>query len=69
MSEKKKFIKSAIKRPGALSKRADKEGKTVNQQADYDMKKGTPLEKKQANFYLGVLKESSKKRKKSSLMK
>lgn len=53
----KNFIQSAIKRPGALTKRAKKEGRTVNEQAKVDVKSGTPLQKRQGNFYLKVLKK------------
>jgi hypothetical protein len=52
-----KFISSAIKRPGSLTKRAEKNKNTVDEQAKEDIKKGTPLQKKQANFYFKVLKK------------
>ena len=57
MKKIKYFISKAIKRPGALTKRAEKNKKTVDQQAKEDVKTGTPLQKKQANFYLKVLKK------------
>jgi hypothetical protein len=58
------FIASAIKRPGALTRRA-KSGKkrSVHGQARHDMKHGTTLQKRQASFYLNVLKPASRKRK------
>ena len=73
MAEKKKKpkldIQSAIKRPGALTKRAEKHGRTIDQQARVDMKSGTKLEKEQADFYLTKLKPIIKNnKKKKSLM-
>lgn len=59
-----KFIQSAIKRPGALTARANRNGRSVNAQARYDKTHGSTLAKRQAGFYLGVLKPASKKRKK-----
>lgn len=59
------FIKSAIKRPGALTKRAKSGTKrSVHAQAQHDMKHGTTLHKRQASFYIHVLKPASKRRKK-----
>jgi len=60
-----KFIQSAIKRPGALTRRAKRGTKrSVHAQAQHDMKHGTTLQKRQASFYLNVLKPASRKRKK-----
>lgn len=59
----KKFIQKAIKRPGALTKLVggppSKNLKKVRQIA----KTGTTLQKRQANFFLKVLRPASKKRK------
>lgn len=59
----KKFIQKAIKRPGALTKLVGgapgKNLKKVRQIA----KTGTPLQKRQANFFLKVLRPAGKKRK------
>jgi len=60
---KKKFIQKAIKRPGAL-KRAKRKGESTDAAARRLKKSGTKLQKRQANFYLNVLKPASKKRKK-----
>ena len=60
-----KFIAKAIKRPGALTRRAKSGTKrSVHAQARHDMKHGTTLQKRQANFYLNVLKPAAAKRKK-----
>ena len=61
---KKLDIKKAIKRPGALSSRARKNNRTTLQQARFDKKNGTTLQKQQANFYLNTLRPANKKRKK-----
>ena len=64
-SKKKKLnISKAIKRPGALSSRARKNGRTTLQQARHDKTKGTTLQKQQANFYLNTLRPINKKKKK-----
>jgi hypothetical protein len=52
-----------IKHPGALT-RAQKKGETMVQTANRLKKNGTPQQKKQANFYLNVLRPASKKRSK-----
>lgn len=66
----KKFVKKAIKRKGALSSRAKSEGKTTEAEALENKKSGTPLEKKQANFFLNFLLPRIKKLKsKRSLLK
>ena len=57
----KKFIRNAIKRPGALSARAKRNKRSTTAQARHDAKHGTTLQKRQANFYLKVLKPSSRK--------
>lgn len=66
--KKKKFIQKSIKRPGALT-RAKKKGESTNAAARRLKKSGTPLQKKQANFYLNVLKPASKRRTKKSRSK
>jgi hypothetical protein len=58
----KRFIKSAIKRPGALT-RAKKKGESTGAAARRLKKGGTTLQKRQANFYLNVLAPANKKRK------
>ena len=64
MSKKKKLnIKKAIKRPGALTARAKRNGRTVTQQIAADLKSGTKLHKQQARF-AKTLRKISKKRKK-----
>lgn len=60
---KKEFISGAIKRPGALT-RAKKKGESTVAAATRLKKSGTPLQKKQANFYLNVLRPASRKRRK-----
>lgn len=58
----KKFIAGAIKRPGALTKRAKGKGKSVNQEAAADA--GKPgLAGQEARFYQNVLKPANVKRK------
>lgn len=52
-----------IKHPGALT-RAQKKGETMVQTANRLKKEGTPLQKKQANYYLNVLRPAAQKRKK-----
>lgn len=64
--KKKGAISSGIKRPGALTSRAKRNGNTVNQQARKDVKSGSTLAKRQGAYYLNVLKPASKKRKKRS---
>lgn len=60
---KKKFIKKAIKRPGALTQKADAAGMTPTQFAQAH--KGDPGQTgAEARFMLNVLKPASKKRKK-----
>ncbi len=61
--KKKKSIASMIRRPGALSSRAKKNNKTTLQQAQHDKTSGTPLQKRQANFYLNMLRPAAKKKK------
>lgn len=66
----KKFIQGAIKRPGALTKLVGgKPGENIKKVEEI-AKNGTPLQKKQANFYLKVLRPLARKRAgKKSLMK
>lgn len=63
MKGKSNFIQNAIKRPGALTK--DIGGKPSQNMGKVKQleKSGTPLEKKQANFYDNVLRPASKARK------
>lgn len=68
MARVKKFIQSAIKRPGALTARASRNNKSTAAQAQQDMKSGTTLQKQQANFFINVLKKASQKRRKKSLI-
>ena len=59
---KKKFIQKAIKRPGALTKEVKgKPGKNISKVKEI-AKSGTELQKRQANFYLNVLRPASKKK-------
>lgn len=59
------FIAGAIKRPGALTRRAKSGTKrSVHAQARHDMKHGTTLQKRQASFYIHVLRPAAAKRKK-----
>ena len=68
--EKKDFIQDAIKRPGALTRRAKRNGRSILEQARKDKSSGTTLEKRQANFYLNTLRPiAQKKKKKKSLMR
>ncbi len=64
-----KFVKKAIKRPGALSARAKSQGKSTAQEAQANLKSGTPLQKKQAVFFLNFLKGKSKRSRSQSLLK
>lgn len=57
---KKINVKAAIKRPGALT-RAKKKGESTHAAATRLKKSGTPLQKRQANFYLNVLSGGRKK--------
>jgi len=45
-----KFIQEAIKRPGALTARAKRKGRSILAQAREDVKSGTTLEKSQGNI-------------------
>ena len=54
-------VSAGIKRPGALTRRAKRSGRSVNAQARKDLKSGTPLQKKQGAYYLNVLKGGRKK--------
>jgi hypothetical protein len=54
-------VKKAIKRPGALSGRAKRAGRSTHAQARHDKAHGSTLQKRQANFYLNVLKGGRKK--------
>lgn len=67
MNKKKKkktdFIQESIKRPGALTKLVGgKPSKNIKKVREIS-KKGTPLQQKQADFYLEVLAPLAKKRK------
>lgn len=62
-SKKKRLvINDAIKRKGALTARAKRNGRTVSQQISADLKSGSKLHKQQANF-AKTLRKLSKKRK------
>lgn len=63
-----KFISSAIKRPGALTK-AKKKGESTRSAATRLKKKGTPLQRRQANFYLNVLAPANARRRKTTTKK
>lgn len=56
-------INDAIKRKGALTARAKRNGRTVTQQIAADLKSGTKLHQQQARF-AKTLRKISKKRKK-----
>ena len=55
----KKTIDESIKRKGALTRRAKREGDTISEQAQKDKRSGTPLQKQQANYYLNVLRKGA----------
>jgi hypothetical protein len=59
--ENKHFIKAAIKRPGALTRRAESHGKSVAGQAAADEHK-PGLAGDQARFYENVLKPANEHR-------
>lgn len=61
--KKKLNISRAIKRPGALTARAKRNGRSVTQQIAADLKSGTKLHKQQARF-AKTLRSISRKRKK-----
>lgn len=58
--KKKPFV---IKRPGALTAQ-QRPGETMEQTAQRLAKEGTPLQKREANFYLNVLRPASQRKKK-----
>jgi len=60
---KRKFIKGAVKHPGALNR--DVGGKSSERLAKvkYLAEHGTPEQKRRARFYLGVLRPLNRKRK------
>lgn len=60
--KKKMNVKKAIKRPGALTARAKRNGRSVTAQARHDKAHGGARQKAQANFYLNVLKGKGGKR-------
>ena len=55
MKRKKNFIQKAIKRPGALTKAVGGKPSEHLSKVKELMKSGTPLQKKQASFYMNVL--------------
>ncbi len=55
------FIKNAIKRPGALTKRVGGKPSEHIGKVKQLAKHGSPLAKRQANFFLHVLRPLSKK--------
>ncbi len=58
-----KFIQKAIKRPGALTKRAKAAGQSIGQYARAHMHSGD-VAGDESRFYLNVLAKANKKRKK-----
>lgn len=62
--KKKLDISRAIKRPGALTARANRNGRTISQQIAADLKSGTKLHKQQARFARTLRKISRKRKKK-----
>jgi len=61
----KKFIQGAIKRPGALTRKAKSAGMSINAFARKVVKPGSKtdsLTKRQATLFLKVLKPASKKK-------
>lgn len=66
---KKKWMQSAVKRPGALTRRAKRNDRSVRAQAEYDKTHGDTREKRQANLYFTFMKANKKKKSKRSLMK
>ena len=60
---KKSFIKGAIKREGALTKRVGAKPSDNISKVRKISKTGTALAKSQANFFLNVLNPANKKRK------
>ena len=70
MKSKKNFIQDAIKRPGALTKAVGgAPGKNLAKVRKL-AKSGTPLQKRQASFYLNVLRPAAKKKAaKTSMLK
>ena len=66
----KNFIQDAIKRPGALTKLVGGKPSEHLGKVKQIAKSGTPLQKRQASFYLNVLRKvNRKKSSKKSLMK
>lgn len=62
-SSRKKTIAQSIKRPGALTKKAQAAGKTIYAFAKANSK-GSSLTAVQSRYYLNVLRPSVKRRKK-----
>lgn len=61
MAEK-KFIKGAIKHPGALTRETGGKPSQHLDRVRYLAKHGTPEQKRRANFYLKVLRPAASKR-------
>lgn len=59
----KKFISGAVKRPGALTKKVGGKPSDRVGKVEYLAKHGSTREKREANFYLHVLRPANKKRK------
>lgn len=59
---KKLNISRAIKRRGALTARANRNGRSVSQQIKADLKSGSKLQKQQANFAKTLRKITKKKK-------
>lgn len=62
-TKRKLRINDAIKRKGALTRRAQRNNRSVTEQIAADLKSGSKLQKQQANF-AKTLRKISKKRKK-----
>jgi len=68
MARKRNFIKTAIKRPGALTRKAKSAGMSVNAYARKAVRpksRASAQTKRQANFYLKVLKPASRSRRRT----
>ena len=59
----KKWISKAIKRPGALSKKAKRAGKSVAQYCQSPAAKKDPTTRRQCNLYKTLQKMNKKKKK------
>lgn len=62
----KHFIKGAVKRKGALTRRVGGKPSTRIEKVEYLQRHGSPRERREASFYLNVLRPANKKRKKGA---